>query len=107
MQLVFDKDTVNERTLPVDTVNERVTENQLNGVLSRTFDELEDLPDVSSFYTNKHFDTVDVLIDNEPIHMSGTYNTISVLTVTYSERTKQYGLSVVLEYQPEPNAVSE
>jgi hypothetical protein len=107
MQLLFDKNTANERFLPVDTVNERVTENRLNASLNRVFDELDNVPDTSAFYSQQRFDTVDVVLDGQTIRLSGTYNTISVLTVTYSDRTKQYSLSVVLEYQPEPDAVSE
>jgi len=99
MQLIFDRGTSLERSLLVDTINELVSENRLRASLNKAFEDLEDIPDVSSFYANKSFNTVDAVVENKTIRLDGTYNYIAVLSVTYSERSKQYSLNLTLEYQ--------
>ena len=101
MQLIFDKGTSKERFLPVDTINELVSDNRLRASLNITFGELDDIPDTSSFYFQRTFDTVDAVVGEKIIRLSGTYNYVAVLNVNYSERTKQYALNLALEYQPE------
>lgn len=99
MQLIFDRGTPAERSLPVDTINELVSENRLRASLNKTFEELDDIPDTSSFYADKEFSTVDAVIDEKTIRLKGTYNVIAMLNVSYSERMKLYALNLTLEYE--------
>lgn len=106
MQLIFDRGAPSERSLPVDTINELVSENRLRASLNKDFEDLDDLPDTSSFYSNRDFTTVDAVINDKTVRLCGTYNTVAVLNVSYSERTKQYTLNLTLEYQQETNPES-
>ena len=99
MQLIFDRGTAAERTLPFDTINELVSENRLRASLNETFEELDSIPDTGSFYSNRSFRTVDAVVDGKTFRLNGTYNYISVLSATYSERSKQYSLNLTLEYR--------
>ena len=99
MQLIFDRGTQSERTLPVDTINELVSENSLRASLNIDFKDLDDIPDTSSFYANRNFSTIDAVVEDRTIRLHGSYNYISVMNISYSQRLSQYVLSLVLEYK--------
>lgn len=63
MTLVFDKNTANERSYPVDRVYFRGTEGVVQTTYDKTITQASDIPDLADFVNHPSFSTL-VIIDD-------------------------------------------
>lgn len=93
MTLIFDKNTQDERRLPIDRVYFRGTEGVVQGVYDKQITSASDIPDLSSFVNNPVF--INLVIDDNGIEIPvSTVNYIRDVTGNLYE--KNYNLTVTL-----------
>lgn len=99
MQLIFDKGLETERSLIVDTINERVIEGNLTASISGPLDQIKSISGVSEFADTHYFTTLDVLSDKESVPIVGTYNYIVAMNLMYQEAPPRYSLNLSMTYK--------
>lgn len=102
MTITFDKNTANERTLPIDRINERPVDVVLSGSYDKVIDSAQDFPDLTPFVEAPDFDTVEITDkDGVAVPVCGDYDYISDILGSYYERTKTYSVQITLAKRAE------
>lgn len=92
MQIIFDKNTVNERIFNASEYSEDLL---LNVLFAKNDYSMDDLPDKKSLPT-KDFKTIAYEEDGKPIPTMGQYVTLKGLTVNYNSKNKVFTYSIEL-----------
>ena len=97
---IFDSNLSTEKSIQFSSFNEIIGPNRLNASREIQMESTSDIPDLSDFNGYTHFSTLSVINgDNIELPLSGEYNKISSLTVSYFDSDKSYQINISLTYE--------
>lgn len=96
MQLIFDKNTANQRAVDVDFFGENLFRNTLNASYARILADGVTVPDLSTLRGTPVFKTLDILDGNTLVPVQGSYNIVMDASAAYNSSTHQYTVTIIL-----------
>ena len=97
MRVVFDENTANERDIIMDNLTERPLENRITGSCTVNVKGGGQVPDLSAFADNRHFEALRVeTSEGGEIPLTCRCNYIADLSATYIEPDGVYLVSMTL-----------
>lgn len=96
-QLIFDQGLATEVKLDVETIYERITENQLNCSKNYDLNKGEVIPDIPDIPTT--FTTLKIMSGQSEIKTVKSYNKVKDFSTSYYDRDKVFSISIVLSYE--------
>ena len=99
MTLTLDKNLASERSLSVNTVDERLVQKRLTAQQITMID--GSFPSVDDFGTDPHFTTLEITDGNVEYPIVGTYNTVTDFAVSYNEISHRFSVMLSLGYTNE------
>lgn len=98
MQIIFDRNLETQRAINVDFFGENLNRGTLNASMSKVLT-AEDtaVPDLST--VKQAFSTVQIVDENIPVPMQGSYNAVLDASAAYNSRSKEYSVTVILGRQ--------
>ena len=98
MQIVFDRNLETQRAINVDFFGENLNRGTLNASMSKVLTaEDTTVPDLST--VKQAFSTVQIVDENIPVPMQGSYNAVLDASAAYNSRSKEYSVTVILGRQ--------
>ena len=102
MQIIFDKDTENQRAIAIDFFGENLFRGNLNASWNRQLDAAVAVPNVAALKEVPTFSTMEIVdtVGNESfsVPVQGSYNTILDASAAYNAQSRQYSVTIVLDY---------
>ena len=102
MQIIFDKNTENQRAIAIDFFGENLFRGNLNASWNRQLDSEAAVPNVAALKEVPTFSTVEIVdtVGDESfsVPMQGRYNTILDASAAYNAQSRQYSVTIVLDY---------
>ena len=95
MQIIFDRNRETERAINVDFFGENISRGTLNASMSKVLTaEDTTVPDLST--VKQAFSTVQIVDENIPVPMQGSYNAVLDASAAYNSRTQEYSVTVIM-----------
>lgn len=102
MQIIFDKDTENQRAIAIDFFGENLFRGNLNASWNRQLDAEAAVPNVAALKEVPTFSSVEIVdtVGDESfsVPVQGRYNTILDASAAYNAQSRQYSVTIVLDY---------
>ena len=102
MQIIFDKDTENQRAIAIDFFGENLFRGNLNASWNRQLDAEADVPNVAALKEAPTFSTVEIVDTvgdkSFSVPVQGSYNTILDASAAYNAQSREYSVTIVLDY---------
>ena len=102
MQIIFDKDTENQRTIAIDFFGENLFRGNLTASWNRQLDAEAAVPNVAALKEVPTFSTVEIVDTvndaSFSVPVQGIYNTVLDASAAYNAQSRQYSVTIVLGY---------
>ena len=102
MQIIFDKDTENQRAIAIDFFGENLFRGNLNASWNRQLDAEATVPNMAALKEVPTFSTVEIVDTvgdkSFTVPVQGNYNTILDASAAYNAQSRQYSVTIVLDY---------
>lgn len=98
MQIVFDRNLETQRAINVDFFGENLNRCTLNASMSKVLSANDTaVPDLGT--VKQPFTTVEIVENDFPVPMQGSYNAVLDASAAYNSRSKEYSVTVILGRQ--------